>query len=85
MGHVLAFALIPAAVALVGAVIAAFRSPSPRLRTMIQHFAAGVVAAAAVVELLPEAISKHSPLAIAITTAMFFAGFLVLLLVDLLN
>lgn len=40
-----------------------FRAPSPRVRTVIQHFAAGIVAAAAAVELLPDAISKHSPLA----------------------
>lgn len=66
LGHVLTFALIPAGVALVGAIFAAFRPPSPRLRTVIQHFAAGVVAAAAAVELLPDAISKHSPLALAL-------------------
>ncbi len=70
LGHVLAFALIPAGVALAGAIVAAFRSPSPRIRTMIQHFAAGIVAAAAAVELLPDAISKHSPLALAIGFAV---------------
>ena len=76
LGHVLAFALIPAGVALVGAIIAAFRSPSPRLRTMIQHFAAGVVAAAAAVELLPDAISKHSPFALAVGFALGTAAML---------
>jgi len=70
LGHVLAFALIPAGVALAGAIVAAFRSPSPRIRSMIQHFAAGIVAAAAAAELLPIAISKHSPLALAIGFAV---------------
>jgi len=66
LGHVIPFALIPAGVALVGGIVAAVRSPSPRVRTIIQHFAAGIVAAAAAVELLPDAISKHSPIALAI-------------------
>ncbi len=76
LGHVLVFALIPAGVAVVGGVIAAIRPPSPRLRTMIQHFAAGVVAAAAATELLPEAISKHSPLALAVGFAFGTAAML---------
>jgi len=76
LSHVLAFALIPAGVALAGAIFAAFRTPSPRLRTVIQHFAAGVVAAAAAVELLPDAISKHSPFALAIGFALGTAAML---------
>lgn len=76
LNHVLAFALIPAGVALAGAILAAFRTPSPRLRTIIQHFAAGVVAAAAAVELLPDAVSKHSPLALAIGFALGTAAML---------
>lgn len=74
--HVLLFALIPAGVAVVGGVIAAIKPPSPRLRTMIQHFAAGVVAAAAAAELLPDAISKHSPLALAVGFALGTAAML---------
>jgi len=69
-------ASVPALVAVVGAAVAAFRVPSPRIRTVIQHFAAGVVAAAAAVELLPEAISKHSPLALAIGFAAGTAAML---------
>lgn len=77
--NALSFALIPAGVALVGAVIAAFREPSPRLRTYIEHFAAGVVAAVVAAELLPEAVKEKSPLAIAIgfslgTVSMLLIG-----------
>jgi ZIP family zinc transporter len=53
LASALSFAVIPAGVALVGAVIAAFKSPSPRIRTYVEHFAAGVVAAVAAAELLP--------------------------------
>jgi zinc transporter, ZIP family len=76
LSHVIPFALIPAGVALFGGIVAAVRSPSPRLRTIIQHFAAGIVAAAAAVELLPDAISKHSPIALAIGFAAGTAAML---------
>jgi ZIP family zinc transporter len=62
----LTFAVIPAGVALVGAAIAAFRAPSPRIRTYVEHFAAGVVAAVAAAELLPAALKGRSAIAIAI-------------------
>ena len=39
LASALTFAVIPAGVALVGAVIAAFKSPSPRIRTYVKHFA----------------------------------------------
>lgn len=78
LGHVIPFALIPAGVALVGGIVAAVKAPSPRVRTIIQHFAAGIVAAAAAVELLPDAISKHSPIALAIGYAAGTAAMLVI-------
>jgi ZIP family zinc transporter len=52
---------IPAAVALSGGVLAAFWSPSHQVRSLIQHFAAGVVLAALAVELLPEIGREHAP------------------------
>jgi len=76
LGHVIPFALVPAGVALAGGIVAAVRSPSARLRTIIQHFAAGIVAAAAAVELLPDAISKHSPIALAVGFAAGTAAML---------
>jgi ZIP family zinc transporter len=47
-------------------VIAAFKTPSPRIRTYVEHFAAGVVAAVAAAELLPAALKGRSAIAIAI-------------------
>lgn len=52
---------IPALVALGGGVLAAVWSPNYQMRSLIQHFAAGVVLAALAVELLPEIGREHAP------------------------
>lgn len=78
LGSALSFALIPAGVALVGAVIATFRTPSPRIRTYVEHFAAGVVMAVAAAELLPAALRGRSAFAIAVG---FGLGTLAMLLI----
>jgi ZIP family zinc transporter len=53
--------LIPALVALGGGILAAVWTPSHNTRSLIQHFAAGVVLAALAVELLPEIEREHAP------------------------
>lgn len=53
--------LVPAVVALVGGVLASLWRPGSQMRSMIQHFAAGVVLAALAVELLPEISREHAP------------------------
>lgn len=55
------FMLIPALVALSGGVLAMYWHPSHQMRSLIQHFAAGVVLAALAVELLPEIGREHAP------------------------
>ena len=57
--HALMLMAIPALVALAGGVLAAVWAPSHQTRSMIQHFAAGVVLAALAVELLPEIAREH--------------------------
>jgi ZIP family zinc transporter len=52
---------IPALIALCGGVLAAFWTPNHAARSLIQHFAAGVVLAALAVELLPEISREHAP------------------------
>jgi ZIP family zinc transporter len=52
---------IPALVALFGGILASVWSPSRQMRSLIQHFAAGVVLAALAVELLPEIGREHAP------------------------
>lgn len=57
----LLFMAIPALVALCGGVLAYVWSPSRHTRSLIQHFAAGVVLAALAVELLPGIGREHAP------------------------
>lgn len=66
MGQVLRFTLIPAGATILGGVGAAFFRPGAHLRSIVQHLAAGVVFAAAATELLPDIISRHQPLEVAI-------------------
>jgi ZIP family zinc transporter len=59
--HDLLIMTIPAVVALAGGVLAAVWTPGLQSRSLIQHFAAGVVLAALAVELLPEIEREHAP------------------------
>lgn len=53
--------LIPAIVASLGGILAVYWNPSHQARSLIQHFAAGVVLAALAVEVLPEIGREHAP------------------------
>jgi zinc transporter, ZIP family len=55
------FMAIPAMVALSGGILASLWKPNHQMRSLIQHFAAGVVLAALAVELLPEIEREHAP------------------------
>lgn len=52
-------AFVPVLTAAAGATFAAFQPPGPRLRSAIQHFAAGVVFSVVAVELLPDVTRVH--------------------------
>ena len=52
--NVFAFTLIPVAAMTIGAAVTTLRQPGPKLTSAIQHFAAGVVFAAAAGEILPD-------------------------------
>jgi ZIP family zinc transporter len=58
--HALLIMAIPAVVALSGGVLAALWKPSHEVRSLIQHFAAGVILAALAVELLPDIGKAHA-------------------------
>lgn len=60
LGKVLVYTLVPVVASGLGGVIAAFWPPSPTVRSVVQHFAAGVVLAAAALELLPP-VRQRSP------------------------
>lgn len=54
------YMLVPAVISLIGGLIALVWSPSRQSRSMIQHFAAGVILAALATELLPEIVREHA-------------------------
>lgn len=68
--NVLTYTLIPVAAAISGGLIAAWRTPGPVLRSYVQHFAAGVVVAAAAGELLPDVVHEKSLWAVVIGGAL---------------
>lgn len=70
--HVLMFALLPVAATVGGAAMAVFYPPGPRLRSIAQHFAAGVVFSVVAVELLPDIVKPHTGKA-ALDVAVGFA------------
>ena len=64
------YALIPAAVLLLGGGIAAVRRPGRQWTSYLQHFAGGVVLAALTTELLPGIMHRHAPIAATIGFAI---------------
>ncbi len=70
------FTLIPVSVAMLGAIVAVNVRPGPTLVSAIQHFAAGVVFAAAAGEIMPDVAHSGSPIA---TMVGGFAGIGVML------
>ncbi|WP_240741551.1 transporter [Deinococcus sp. KSM4-11] len=78
LGQILTLTLIPVAATILGGTVATFRTPSDQLRSLVQHFAAGVVFAAAAGELLPEITRNHQPVGVVIGFAL---GVIVMLLI----
>lgn len=74
---VFALALVPVLMMVLGASVAAFRPPSPWVRSAIQHFAAGVVFSVVAVELLPDVTRVHDPWEIGLS---FAGGVMVMML-----
>lgn len=64
LDRVIAYALIPSAAVLLGGLVAIIRAPGTRLRSAVQHLAAGLVFAAIGVELLPDIVHEGRPVAV---------------------
>ena len=60
---VIFYTLVPVAAVLIGAIAAVWKKPGPSLTSGIQHLAAGVVFAAAAVEILPQIMHSGSVMA----------------------
>src|SRR5687768_12115745 len=58
--QVLTYAPIPVVATIAGGLLPLFFDPGPRVRSSIQHFAAGLVFAAVAAELLPKILEAHS-------------------------
>lgn len=74
--QVLLYTLLPASAAIIGGTVAAFRPPAGRVRSYIQHFAAGVVFSVVAAELLPDVMRRHEPLEIIVGFALGVAAML---------
>lgn len=70
LSSVLTAISIPVAATLLGGVAAVLRPPGERLRSVVQHFAAGLVFAAVAGELLPEITREHQPLGVVLGFAL---------------
>ncbi|MEP7231605.1 MAG: transporter [Ginsengibacter sp.] len=67
---IILFSLIPVVTMIAGGVIAIIKKPSGNVRSLILHFAAGVVFSVVAVEILPDVIKMHK----ALETIIGFAG-----------
>lgn len=72
------FSLIPVIAMIAGAGIAILRKPNGNIRSLILHFAAGVVFSVVAVELLPDVVKEHKPVQVIIG---FTLGLVAMLLV----
>lgn len=69
LSYIVLLTLVPVAATAVGAIIATLRPPGPRVRSAMQHFAAGVVFSVVAVELLPDVTRVHDAFEIGWTFA----------------
>lgn len=74
--QVLLFSLIPVLTMVTGGIIALVKKPSGNVRSLILHFAAGVVFSVVAVEILPDVVENHMPV---MTIIGFTLGFLVMI------
>ncbi|MGA7489056.1 MAG: transporter [Xanthobacteraceae bacterium] len=70
----LVYTIAPVTAALLGGAFTAYRPPSKRLRSIVQHLAAGLVFSAAAVEILPDVIRADALLATAVGSALGIAA-----------
>lgn len=77
LAGVMMFAAVPAAAVIVGGVVAAVRTPGPKVQSAVQHVAAGVLFAALATELLSDVVHRRLPW---VTLGGFALGVIAMLL-----
>lgn len=75
---IILFSLIPVFTMLAGGIIAIYQRPNGNIRSLILHFAAGVVFSVVAVELLPDIIREHKPMQVVIG---FIIGLIAMLVI----
>lgn len=75
---ILLYTLIPLVTFILGGVFAIIKTPNKAFRSVILHFAAGVIFSVVAVELLPDIVEKHQPIYVVIG---FVLGTITMLLV----
>lgn len=79
---ILLYSLIPVITMITGGIIAVLKKPNGNVRSLILHFAAGVVFSVVAVELLPDIVKNHKPLQVIIG---FSLGLIVMLAIKRLS
>ncbi|RYY49999.1 MAG: transporter [Chitinophagaceae bacterium] len=74
--RIILFSCLPVVTMIAGGIIAIIRKPSGNVRSLILHFAAGVVFSVVAVELLPDIVKTHAPLPLIIG---FTLGYIVMI------
>ena len=64
------FSLLPVFTMIAGGIVAVYRKPNGNIRSLILHFAAGVVFSVVAVELLPDIVKEHKPMQVIIGFAL---------------
>lgn len=67
---IIPFSLIPVVSMIMGGIIAIYKKPNGNKRSLILHFAAGVVFSVVAAELLPDVVKEHKPLQVIIGFAL---------------
>ena len=72
------FSLIPVFTMITGGIVAVYKKPDGNIRSLILHFAAGVVFSVVAVELLPDIVREHKPMQVIVGFAL---GLITMLLI----
>lgn len=75
---IILFSLVPVITMIIGGIVAIYKKPNGNIRSLILHFAAGVVFSVVAVEILPDVIKEHKPVQVIIG---FIAGLALMLLI----
>jgi ZIP family zinc transporter len=75
---ILLFSLIPVFTMVVSGIIAVYKKPNGNMRSLILHFAAGIVFSVVAVEILPDVVKEHKPFQVVIG---FVLGLVTMLLI----